>query len=52
MSEERICGTCACNVRDWTNKDNTDFYCKNPDSYCYGCNTAYTDGCEDWEEKE
>lgn len=47
-----ICGTCRYNRRDWTNPNNPDFYCGNEDGDNYGCNTAYTDGCDEWEDKE
>ena len=52
MEEEKCCGTCRFNRRDWTNPDNPDFYCGNEDSEGRGFNTAYMDVCEDWEEKE
>ena len=45
------CGECVYNRRDWTNPKNTDYYCGNEDSDNYGCNTEYSDGCEDGEEK-
>lgn len=50
--EEHICGTCRHNRREWINPKNKDFYCDNPDSDNYAVNTAYTDGCEEWEEKD
>ena len=43
------CGECKYNKRDWTNPNNPDFYCSNEDSDNYGYNTAYSDGCDDWE---
>ena len=46
------CGECKYNRRDWTNEQNPDFYCGNEESENYGYNTGYSDGCEDWEEKE
>lgn len=51
MNEERWCGNCRYNKRDWTNRENLDFYCSNEDSDAYGCNTLYEDGCDEWEEK-
>ncbi len=45
------CGECKYNRRDWTNPDNTDFYCGNDMSENYGYNTGYSDGCEDGEDK-
>lgn len=52
MNEERWCGNCRYNKRDWTNRENLDFYCSNEDSDAYGCNTLYEDGCDEWEEME
>lgn len=46
------CGECKYNRRDWTNPDNTDFYCGNDMSENHGYNTGYSDGCEDWENKD
>ena len=51
MNDDKCCGTCFYNQRDWTNPKNPDFYCGNEDSDNYGYNTMYSDGCEDWEEK-
>ena len=51
MAEEKVCGMCKHNKRDWTNSFNPDFYRANKDCDFYGYNTAYKDGCEDWEEK-
>lgn len=47
-----ICGECKYSKRDWTNPQNTDYYCSCEDSDAYGCNTMYTDGCEEGEPKE
>lgn len=49
---KEVCGTCKFNRRDWTNPKNPDFYCGNEESDNYGYNTAYSDGCEDWEERK
>ena len=46
------CGECKYNSRDWTNKNNPDYYCGNEDSENYGCATMYADGCEEGEEKQ
>lgn len=51
IDKEQVCGMCKYNVRDWTNKNNPDFYCSCEDSENYGYNTAYTDTCEEWEER-
>ena len=47
-----VCGACKYNKRDWTNPNNPNFYCNNEMSDCYGCNTAYTDTCDEWACKE
>ena len=52
METEKCCGTCYYNQKDWTNKNNPDFYCGNENSDSYGYNTAYADRCEDWEGKK
>ena len=49
---KECCGNCKYNKRDWTNKNNHDFYCGNEQSDNYGYNTAYLDSCDDFEEKE
>ena len=43
------CGECKYNRYD---RDDECFYCGNEYSSDYGCITAYTDFCEDYEEKE
>ena len=50
--ERMICGECKYSKRDWTNPQNTDYYCSNEYSDAYGCNTMYTDGCEEGEPNE
>ena len=51
-SEDEVCGTCKYNRRDWTNPNNSDFYCSNERSDFYGDNTEYKTTCEEWEGKE
>ena len=51
-NDEKCCGNCRYNKRDWTNPHNPDFYCACEESDVYGCNTAYTDDCEEWEKKD
>ena len=50
--KDSICGTCEWNRRDWTNPNNPDYYCGNKESEAYGCNTGYTDGCDEWEDND
>lgn len=50
--KDECCGNCKYNRRDWTNKNNPDFYCGNEYSDNYAYNTEYMDGCDEWEEKE
>lgn len=44
----KCCGECKYNKYDRTDQD---YYCGNDHSDNYGCNTAYSDCCEDYEEK-
>ena len=46
------CGNCKYNKRDWTNKNNPDFYCGNENSDNYGYNTSDVGSCEDGEVEE
>jgi hypothetical protein len=48
MSKEKICGTCL-----WHNKDEIgDLFCVNDQSDHCADWIAYTDTCEEWEERE
>lgn len=48
--EEKVCGTCKFNTFD---HECSEFVCDNPDSEGYGCQTMYSDCCEEgWESKE
>ena len=44
------CGECKYNKRNWSQDGY--FYCSNVDSDNYGYSTAYSDSCDDYEEKE
>ena len=47
--EEKVCGTCKWNQFD---RACSEFVCDNPESEGYGCQTMYSDYCEDgWESK-
>ena len=50
------CGTCKWHKPDGHAKHpvvgGKDWVCANRDSDAYGCYTAYSDGCRDYEERE
>lgn len=42
------CGTCLYHKKDYE----SEWYCNNPDSECYMCDTAWGDSCLDYEERD
>lgn len=46
--DEIKCGECRFHMHD---QDNDEWVCNNPDSECYGCETYYSDTCDDAEER-
>lgn len=55
MYEREVCGTCNHNKHDNDGsgiRQRGGYYCGNERSEYYACPTAYSDTCDDWEEKE
>ena len=50
MAESKHCGECRYNRRERTERGEVVYSCGNEASELYGLYTAYTDGCEEWEE--
>ena len=52
MSETGWCGKCKHHKPECYGKPYGEWYCDNEMSENYGCETEYTDRCEDYEERE
>lgn len=47
-----VCKECKYCKQDWINTENTDFYCNNENSDCYGYNTESLVGCDYYEKED
>lgn len=48
---KRCCGTCI-HHKPLNDKASRDWYCDNENADAYGCETEYSDECEDYEERQ